>query len=360
MSTQTEFVDYIIVGQGLAGSCMVLQLLKRKKKFVIIDKPDEHSATRVAAGLFNPITGRQFSKTWKADELFPYLHQFYRQAEEITGNTFFFPMPLYRPFLSVEEQNEWMGKSADNTYADFVEQVYTTPFHSHQVHNPLGGLLLKQCGFLHTHTFSESVRTIVQQQGCFVLNEYFDETLLSIQPESVQYRHFTAKKIILCQGEYATSGSLFGWLPIRPLKGETLTLTSGEEVHTIYNRGVYLVPGIWKVGATYDARDTSRTITQKGFEELSTQLKELIAFPYSIISQSWGMRPTTPDRKPLLGAHPEHQNIIIFNGLGTKGVSLAPYFSQVLLRWLENNEPINKEVDIHRYKQYYYAGNPLR
>jgi glycine oxidase len=95
-------------------------------------------------------------------------------------------------------------------------------------------------------------------------------------------------------------------------------------------------------------------------KELTEKLNELAVFPYKITNQSWGIRPTTPDRRPILGAHPEHQNVLIFNGLGTKGVSLAPYFSQVLSELLENEVPLNKEVDIQRYKHYNYGGNLLR
>ncbi len=111
---------------------------------------------------------------------------------------------------------------------------------------------------------------------------------------------------------------------------------------------------------TYQFQDSTRTITQQGLEELTEKLEELISFPYTIINQSWGMRPSTLDRRPILGSHPDHQSVVIFNGLGTKGVSLAPYFSHVLAEWLEKGRPINKEVDIQRYKHYNYGGNLLR
>jgi len=120
------------------------------------------------------------------------------------------------------------------------------------------------------------------------------------------------------------------------------------------------VPHIWKVGATYQFNDTTRASTEQGLQALLGKLEELICFPYNVIGQSWGMRPTTPDRRPILGPHPNYNSVIIFNGLGTKGVSLAPYFSGVLTSWLENHTPINKEVDIQRYKHYNYGGNLLR
>lgn len=352
-------VDYIIVGQGLAGSCLALQLIQQGKKVLMIDRKRENAATTVAAGLFNPITGRNMTKTWMADILFPYLHEFYKAAEQLTSGNFFHSMPLYRPFVSIEEQNEWMGKSADAAVSSFVETVHASPIEEHQVQNKFGGLMIKQCGYVNTVKFSETVRKHIQQTN-ILLEEDFNEDELIIENESVQYLNYIARKIIFCQGELSRLGKFFSWLPIRPLKGETLTISTSIPVSKIYNRGVYIVPEIWKVGATYQFNDTSPSVTEEGLKELITKLDELICFPYSMVTQSWGMRPTTPDRRPILGSHPDHQSVVIFNGLGTKGVSLAPYFSKVLATWLENGTPVNKEVDIHRYKHYNYDGNLLR
>jgi glycine oxidase len=348
--------DYIVVGQGLAGSCLGLQLLKQRKRILIIDQFDEHSATQVAAGLFNPITGRLMTKTWNADTLFPYLHEFYKDAEMLTGERFFYPLPLYRPFMSVEEQNEWMGKSANAELTGYINTVNTSPTDPELVKNKYGGLSLKQCGYLDTVKFTQAIRNYLLQRAT-LLNEVFDESTLIFKESGVEYAGFRASRIIFCQGIGSLSGKLFSWLPIRPLKGETLTIQTDHIISTIYNRGVYVVPGIWKVGATYHANDLTPSTTDRARLELTEKLDELISFPYRILTQSWGIRPTTPDRRPIVGPHPNRPEAIIFNGLGTKGVSLAPYFSGVLAAWLENQTPINKEVDIERYKHYNYGGN---
>ncbi|HEX6890914.1 MAG TPA: FAD-dependent oxidoreductase, partial [Chryseolinea sp.] len=98
-------LHYIILGHGLAGASIAVQLLKHGKKILVIDKPSPTTASRVAAGLFNPITGRKMVKSWLADKLFPFLHQYYREVETLTACKFFYPMPVYRPFISIEEQN---------------------------------------------------------------------------------------------------------------------------------------------------------------------------------------------------------------------------------------------------------------
>ena len=85
------------------------------------------------------------------------------------------------------------------------------------------------------------------------------------------------------------------------------------------------------------------------------RLQGVVHFPYEVIGQEWGLRPTTPDRRPILGQHPENPGVWTLNGLGTKGVSLAPYFADVLIRSMENGEALNKEVDIERYKSLYWT-----
>lgn len=348
--------DYILVGQGLAGSCLAAQLLEQEKRILVIDRYNEHAATQVAAGLFNPIAGKLMTKTWMADVLFPYLHEFYRRVEVFTGARFFYPMPVYRPFMSVEEQNEWMGKSTEGSMTAYIDQIHVEPIGKNQVKNEYGGLSLKQCGYVDTVKFTRAIRNVIIRQATLMEN-YFDERALVFTKSGVEYGGCKAEKIIFCQGVDGLSGKLFGWLPIRPLKGETLTIQTDQSTDTIYNRGVYVVPDIWRVGATYQANDQSPMITREAKAELTEKLDELVSFPYQLVTQSWGMRPTTPDRKPILGPHPSHPAAIIFTGLGTKGVSLAPYFSGVLAAWLENKGSIDKQVDIERYKHYNYGGN---
>jgi glycine/D-amino acid oxidase-like deaminating enzyme len=121
----------------------------------------------------------------------------------------------------------------------------------------------------------------------------------------------------------------------------------------IYNRGVYVVPFgdhlSYKVGATYAVNDPTPAISTAGFRELSERLHALLNVPFTITGHDWGMRPTTPDRRPILGASPAHPNVVIFNGLGTKGVTLAPFFSDHLVNWLTNGTDIDTLVDVRRF-----------
>lgn len=292
------------------------------------------------------------TKTWLADRLFPALHQYYREAEELTGSAFLHAMPIYRPFLSIEEQNEWMGKSSDRAYAPFIREVLKGPAMV-GVNDPMGGLLLDQCGFLDTNSYVESVRTLVAREQTY-LESLIGEMDVVVGHDAVRYRNYEARVAIFCTGVHATSW--FRWLPVRPLKGETLQVSTGLTPQWIVNRGAYMVPhgDGWRAGATYNQTDREPGITEQSRAELKAAVEELIHLPFSVTGQQWGFRPTTPDRRPLLGRHPEYHNMWTFNGLGTKGVSLAPYFSAELISALENGVPLNKDVDIERYKSLYW------
>ena len=355
--TKIQHVDYLIVGQGLAGSAIALQLLRLRKRILVIDQPGNNTSSRIAAGLFNPITGRKMIKTWMADELFPYLHKHYLEVEALTGSRFYYPMPLYRPFLSIEEQNEWMAKSADEGYQSYIEKICTGPAYS-GVNDVFGGLLLKQCGYVDTASYLNAVRQLIERDAIF-LKESVENDQIVIQQDGVRYKNYNADRVIFCNGPQRNI--LFGWLPIRPLKGETLQIKSHPWKELIINRGVYMVPisqeGDWRIGATYNFKDETSAVTELARIDMVDKLKNLIHFPFEIVAQDWGFRPTTPDRRPIMGRHPEFASVYIFNGMGTKGVSLAPFFSEILIHSIENGVPLNKEVDIERYKVLYWSSS---
>lgn len=342
----------MIIGQGLAGSCLALHLLNLQKKIVVVDQPRANRASIIAAGLFNPITGKVMGKTWRAEHLFNYLHTFYSEAEAELTSKFYFPVPLYRPFSSVEEQNEWMVKSADTSLGNFIETVFTVPAFTEDAVNPFGGVLLKNCGYVNTAAFINAVR-----QRLIDLNSYaeleFDEDALSLEDDIVTYKSWTASKVIYCNGLAAKQSKFFKEVPLRALKGETLTITLQSSLPRVYNRGVYIVPSSeqnqYKVGATYHAQDFTEATSAKAKQELTEKLNELLRRPYQLLSQDWGMRPTITDRRPVLGASRHNQKMILFNGLGTKGVSLAPFFSRQLAFWLEGMGAIEPAVAIERF-----------
>ncbi len=63
------------------------------------------------------------------------------------------------------------------------------------------------------------------------------------------------------------------------------------------------------------------------------------------------IRPATLERRPFIGFHPRHPQIAIFNGMGTKGCSLAPYFAKQLVDHLTNKNELSPEVNVDRFRK---------
>jgi glycine/D-amino acid oxidase-like deaminating enzyme len=68
-----------------------------------------------------------------------------------------------------------------------------------------------------------------------------------------------------------------------------------------------------------------------------------------VLQQVAGIRPTVPDRRPILGRHPIYSNLSLFNGLGTKGYMMAPLLSKEMCLYLLENKSLHKEVVIDRF-----------
>ena len=345
-------IDFLIIGQGLAGSAMGYRLIQEGKKVILIDQPERNQSSRVAAGLFNPVTGRKMVKTWKGEVLFPEIIPFYQELEQVTRKKFLTIQPIYRPFLSIEEQNEWMGHSSDQEIQPFVKKIEVESQDA-RLKDSFGGVLLQYSGWLDIPAFLEGMATFF---GDRLHQEEFKEEELVRQGEYWQYKQWRAKALIYCNGLGAMRSRFFSFLPFAPVKGEILEVKQNFDPPFIVNRGVFRVPlpnGNFRVGSTYTWHDLDEGPTATAKKELLDKLTEVVRVPVQeVCAHKVGIRPATKDRKPFLGKHPEAQNVYIFNGFGAKGVSLVPYFSALMRDFLLEGHPLPEEVSISRYFKY--------
>jgi glycine/D-amino acid oxidase-like deaminating enzyme len=188
--------------------------------------------------------------------------------------------------------------------------------------------------------------------------ETFDQELLKVNEKSVSYKEFSAEKIIFCEGAKSRQNPWFPDADYRPTKGEVLIikLPPGQEIPPglIINKGVFILPlgnGTYKAGATFDWDDMTTVPTVKAREELLGKLQKVLDVPFEVMDQQAGIRPTMNDRRPIIGLHPEHRALGIFNGLGTKGVMIAPYFAVHFAGYLEGRHSLDPEVDVVRFRR---------
>ena len=345
-------IDFLIIGQGLAGTALGYRLEQSGKKIMLIDQPGKNKSSRVAAGLFNPVTGRKMVKSWMAEHLFPEIQPFYEEMEQVTGKDFLTRKQIYRPFLSIEEQNEWMGHSSDPAIGMFIAQIFTESQYP-ELRDPFGGVLLKMSGWLNSNEFLDGMADYF---GSKLMQGEFDETKLEKTADGWKYESLFVKNLVYCNGLGALQSKFFGYLPFAPVKGEILEVIQKFNPDFIVNRGVFRVPlSEWRfrVGSTYTWHDLVQGPTESAKSEILGKLQDLVRVPIeSVESHKTGIRPATKDRKPFLGKHPMDESVYIFNGFGAKGVSLVPYFSRMMTEYLLYSHPISAEVDIARYFKY--------
>lgn len=344
----------IIVGGGLSGICLAHELEKHAIPFKIIDENINHSS-KVAAGMINPMTFRRMIKTWKGDELIPVLQSFYPSIEKKIGERFFFPIKLRRAFASAHEHELWMERLVDSKYTDYVnapESKANTPSY---LKNTFGNAFINTPGYVDVKRFMHYNHEYFLQNKKL---EYasFDFALLDIKNKT--YRGQPYSHLIFAEGYRGENNPYFGYLPFKNAKGEVLTINS-EEVNKneILNRKCFILPtenDNFKLGSTYTWNTEDPSPTEKAKKELIENYNGLSSAAFEITAHEAGIRPATADRRPMIGEHPEHKGLFIFNGLGAKGYMIAPFFAIEFINFLTGKGELNQEVNIKRfYKKHY-------
>jgi glycine/D-amino acid oxidase-like deaminating enzyme len=224
------------------------------------------------------------------------------------------------------------------------------------VNDPYGGLELERSGYLDVKELLNAYRDKLNDLGSYE-NTIFREGDLTINGSEFVWNDRSFRNIVFCDGIASNENRFFHWLPYQPLKGEILTVRMNANFKHIINRGVFVLekePSEFVVGSTYNWREPWTDITEEGKRDLLDRLGMLIHGEFEVIGHKAGVRPSTKDRRPIMGAHPEIKNMWIFNGLGTKGVTLAPFFAKQFRDYLVEDKVLDPLVNINRFYSLYF------
>ena len=340
---------FLVIGAGLSGCLVALQLHRKGQKVTLIDNGVNHSSV-IAAGMINPLVFRRMTKSWRLDEFTNYLSEFYADLAKTTDSDFFHSIPIRRLFSSKQERELWLEKEVLPAYANYIHPITSEDNEYNKTLNDFGSGRVKNAYWVDTKLFLEGVKNYLSQHITLLESDFTPEGLNDTTYEGVSYTD-----VVFCEGYLGKNNPWFSYLPLSQTKGETLTITS----HSIpqdesINRKCFVLPlgnNTFKVGSTYVWHTADTEITEEGKEQILANLRYMVDTPIDIIAQGAGVRPTTIDRRPLIGTHPQHSNYHIFNGLGTKGYMLAPLLSLEFANYLVDNDPLNEEVNISRFAE---------
>ena len=347
--------DVLIIGQGICGTFLSRELERAGLSYVVIDEERPLTASRAAAGLINPVTGRRLVKTWMIDELLPFVQEAYREWGEELGASFlrparvvdFFPTPQMRlAFLRRYEEDP-----AGYLRLPEDEGVWRDRFSY-----DFGYGLIDSCYLVDIQGLLSGVRRRMVAGG-MLRAERFDLQELTVEPTRVWYRDVEARWAIFCDGIESMQNEYFSRLPFAPNKGEVLIVEApglALPEAKVFKKGMSLVPwkeGLFWVGSSYEWSFADAGPTAAFRERTEAVLREWLRAPFRVVEHIAAVRPATLERRPFVGFHPLYPTVGILNGMGTKGCSLAPHFARQLVQLMVSGVAIQADADILRFRK---------
>ncbi|GAB1429566.1 FAD-dependent oxidoreductase [Ignavibacteria bacterium] len=342
-------VDVLIIGGGIAGMTLAMMLQRGGMSLAIADRPRPRVASRVAAGVLNPVPGRRFAPTWKADEVLDETTRCWTECGQIFGRDIFTTMPVIRFFFN-SDQNFWHGRK--NTGNRFVQREFTKEEQFTGLRNSDGGIIISG-GLIDIPAFLSAAEQYLRTEGTIFIN---DSALIEecLQGNRITWAGISAKSVVWCEGWRSAINPLWSYLPFVPAKGEILTIRADDlDIPGVATREILIAPtferGVFRVGATYKWNFADEEPTVEGREELLECLRQWIEAPFEILSHDSGVRPAMRDIKPVIGRHYEADNHFILNGLGAKATLLAPYCARKLADLLISDTACEPTVSVERF-----------
>jgi glycine oxidase len=318
----------LIVGQGLAGTLLGHACERAGLRFEIADAGHAGAASRVGAGIINPVTGQRIVKSRGIDTLRLPALAMYRELETGLGVPLVREMRVRRLFRDDAERRIFADKTARDELTPYVNAGSADA----------DGFWIEGALRIDTAALIEAARSRWLQAG--ILREERVELPVVL----CEY-----DRVIACTG--AGEPAAWGGTDCRLASGHILRLAvEGLAPEVILNRGHWVLPttaGQALVGATYVRGGRGEASAARAELEGSAEAM-LGAGRFAVMSQEEGLRVTTPDRMPIAGYDPTQDRLGVFNGLGSKGALLAPWLARQWVERLTSGRVFAAEVDVAR------------
>lgn len=347
--------NILVVGRGLAGSVLAWQMKERGASVTVIDQSSPASASNVAQGLMDPISGVRLNAIWDIVRTLPFALNFYHDLSAKFSTQLVQSKRSLR-LLRDDGQKAFLRRNAsDPQFASMLAALFPAGFFESHLNDQHGSFLMT------THQLD--VRLFIAQIRQHSTNSIlwndspfrYDEVVL--QDSKVIYQSKIFDKIIFCEGSQFQANPWFSRVPIEGIKGDVLTVQTDFKFPLgidVLSRDSFITPadeeGLVKIGATFDRRFTQTVPDPLAVTELFAKTCDIIpGFTGTVVRHETGVRPCSLDKKPIMGSHFEHRNLWFFNGFGSKGCLWIPYYAAALCRSIEEGVDLEPAVSIQRF-----------
>jgi glycine/D-amino acid oxidase-like deaminating enzyme len=335
-------VDFLIIGQGIAGSLTAHCLRKESKSIVVIDNNHLGSASKIAAGIINPIIGKQYTLSWQINDFLPVAIEMYSEISKLLNIEVFKRHNLIRIINNVEEENFWLSRTGDPLYIKYMENKADVDDFKGFIKPSFNYGEVKGSIQVNLPLILDGYRKLLIAENSYT-NDIFEYDKLVIDDNIFNYKGIKSKHIIFCEGYKGASNPFFSKIKFVPAKGEVLIIRiPGAKFKKMYKNKVFLVQlenEIYWCGGGYEWNSPHDLPTEEGKQNLKNELNKFLEVPFEVIDHKAAIRPTIQDRRPIIKEHDSIPNMYTLNGMGTKGTAIAPLAAIKLVKYIKSRKP---------------------
>ena len=348
----------VVVGRGIAGAMTAWRFHKRGCD-VRWWGDGSHAASRVAAGMYNPVSFRHVVEVWNAKHHVAAMKALLEDMQQSLGleDSLFDDVPVMRIFPNDQSREDWDAR---------IEEGHGVAQWIGRSQEPVGHVSAADgCGVVTGSGWVNVPAMLDAVEGHF-------QTLGKLEDRPWQVEMGLpdgATLLVDCRGVGASEELAQHGLKVSPNHGDVLTLSTPEgalntEGHNV-NNGKWLLPmGVkdgrrwWRLGATYSWHRMAPTPDPSAVGAIRGHMLRVfdddaqrVFLDAQLEAHDAGLRPASPDRRPMVGPWPgQREGVAMLNGLGTRGVLVAPTASQRLVDWWLDGAAIPDEMRSDRFK----------
>lgn len=357
----------LIVGAGIAGSTLALELSALNHSVTLFDNLAPNSSSRIAAGLLNPIVPKGVKKTWNCDNIYPNVFEYYQNWAKFLGSNFIHSYKFLNIHANAGEQLEWDKRVSQPEMQDWIMKAM--PQEHALIDENSQATWVNHCGRLDVAAFLIACEDHFESKNQFIRAEFdYFKLKIELQDQSKLYTYpisdignnscidnTSFDAIVFCEGVGILQNPWFNDLFFDPTGGDILKvkIPNFNNQNCIVKQKQWLVPtgelDTYLVGSNFHKQNLSTTPQVSDASFLLNRAKEISKCEVELIDHKRGVRPTVQNRRPYLGEHHAENGMYVFNGLGAKGSSLCSWLSPMMAKHIHNKSPLNDEVNIARF-----------
>ena len=332
----SESRDVVVVGGGIIGLCTALAAAGRGLRVTLIDDSQAGAASRASAGMLAPslpgLPASLHDLAVRARDLYPGVVA--RVAAQSGVEIALDRSGILEIAGSGTGLDEAHGRSEGGVRLDQRALAALEPAlgaHAGAVHHPLDG-------WVDNRALMDALWISADQDPCVrVVRDRVASVDISSGSAHALLSNglrLESRRMVLASGAWTRLSGLPRRLPVRPVKGELLTLDHCPVQHVVYGSSGYLVPrgNTVLVGATSEEKiwdpgpsAHARTSLLDAACALCPSLSDA-----GVVDQWGGLRPVSPDGLPILGEDASSPALVYACGFSRNGVLLAPWAGNAL------------------------------